>query len=157
MWISQKKWRELEERIADLEESVQGQILQPEYRRLYMPGRCFFDKGGVQMRKEISYLPDPFFEYGDPGKPGRVRLYVYCEDVKYVDAVARVAGVDIPEGVLGAMKRVLEFDYINRYVQSRYLLEHLRNSKQKVKLIYPRCGSDYEALKSGQWKDVFQF
>lgn len=63
--------------------------------------------------------------------------------------------VSIPDDVWKRVNRIPVYDAVNEMCRYRILLQHLRDTRQKIKIVkYLNCGPD--DIKSSQWSDVFQ-
>lgn len=60
--------------------------------------------------------------------------------------------IRIPPDVMENMEKIPVFDGINEIIRGEILLEYLRKTHQKAKILNVY---DYDRLIGGQWKDVF--
>ena len=138
MWVSRKKLEGLKKRSADLEHL---------FERL------------VSERPKLEYgfaQSEPWVNRIGQGRQCTLAVMITPGEIHYV--VVALDNVEIPDSVFRNMERVPKFDRINEYCRTRYLLEHLRKTNQKIPIISTPCGkydTVVERVKSSQWKDVF--
>lgn len=81
-----------------------------------------------------------------------MNLIVMNESAMTTSVMVSLEDVDVPVKVFRRMELVPDYDVISHYQKSRYLLQHIRDTKQKIKLV----SGDAEAVKLSLWGDVFQ-
>lgn len=84
-------------------------------------------------------------------------IYVRGSQTKTYIVQVSLKNVHVPISIRSRMESIPEFDIVSELVRYKILLEHLRDTGKKVKVL--QTLSNYEDfcrdVKSGLWKDVF--
>lgn len=182
MWISKKKLKEIEDEVTALRKEASDhaeftKLLQYELVRKICYNSDVKEMCNFELLKYLYEKLDiekPKSEYdftrgrgkcggGAPGPgytipcPPKRNEYITIMETGKPDLSVRVAmdEINIPPDVRRKMTSVHVWDPVSRIIRDRHLLQHLRDSGQKARVI--ACTpQDLEKIKLSEWRDVFQ-
>lgn len=165
MWISKKKFQELEKKIADIERVTQSlqQWLTLKTCSVSASNKCLQDTMGEGKHKHTVPKHMPYVSEKMRAEKERVEhtmtLVLFIDDCTYFHLVISLDDIEIPDSVFLSMNKIPKFDMINEYCRAKYLLEHLQKTKQKALVIrtYKDFGKVKDAISKSQWSEVFRF